>query len=130
MGFNPAHAVVTRANYNVEDIVSILKAMSERFGVNQKNPNVFQLFNSTKYNGSNLLFKDSTTALSEIPDKTYKGYLTEDYVKDAKALQSCDEPTERSTTTRPTEPATSKSNMAAPSATFSGVMALVALRRF
>lgn len=68
--------------------------MSELYGVKQTNSSNFQLFNSTKYgkNSSNLLFKDSSTELVEIQEgkRTYQGFLGDDYVKDADALQSCD----------------------------------------
>ena len=66
--------------------------MSDEYGVKQKDSSKFQLFNSTKYNSSNLLFKDSTTALVEIAKekRTYEGFLGTDYIEDAEALKSCD----------------------------------------
>ncbi|XP_068721818.1 melanotransferrin-like [Montipora capricornis] len=95
LGFNPAHAVVTRkGNADVDKIVTILTSMSENYGIKQTDPGKFQLFNSTKYSNSsgNLIFKDSATALVAIAKekRTYKGFLGDDYVKDAEALKSCD----------------------------------------
>lgn len=92
-GVNPAHAVVTRkGNTKIAAIITILTDMSEMYGVNQTNPSQFQLFNSTKYNGEDLLFKDSTTTLVAIATEkqTYQGYLGNDYVKDIEALTECD----------------------------------------
>ena len=79
-------------NPDIENIITILKAMSDEYGIKQDNSSKFQLFNSTKYNtSSNLLFKDSTTALVEIPkgERTYVGFLGTDYIEDAEALKSC-----------------------------------------
>ncbi|XP_068721820.1 melanotransferrin-like [Montipora capricornis] len=93
LGFNPALAVVTRkGNADVDKIVTILTSMSEKYGINQTDPGKFQLFNSTKYSSAHLIFRDSTTALVAIPkeNRTYQGYLREDYIKDAEALKSCD----------------------------------------
>lgn len=80
-------------NPDIEKIITILKNMSDEYGVKQGNWSKFQLFNSTKYNDSyNLLFKDSTTALVEIAKekRTYEGFLGTDYIEDAEALKSCD----------------------------------------
>lgn len=80
-------------NPDIEKIITILKNMSDEYGVKQDNWSKFQLFNSTKYNDSyNLLFKDSTTALVEIANekRTYEGFLGTDYIEDAEALKSCD----------------------------------------
>lgn len=66
--------------------------MSSMYGSNQTDWTKFQLFNSTKYSGANLLFKDSSTELVGISNdkRTYKGYLGDDYVKDIEALKTCD----------------------------------------
>ena len=101
LGFDPAHAVVTRKNNkDIDDIVTILTAMGRIYGPNQTDWTKFQLFNSTKYKGTNLMFKDSSTALVSIPkdNRTYQGYLGDDYVKDTEALKTC----KTSTTKRPT----------------------------
>ena len=93
LGSNPAHAVVTRKdNSDIDNIKKILTDMSDRYGVNQKNWNQFQLFNSSRYNGSNLIFKDSATALKGIPadQQSYMAYLGDNYGKNVEALTSCD----------------------------------------
>ena len=66
--------------------------MSDMYGANQTDASKFQLFNSTKYNNEDLLFKDSSTALVAIKEEkqTYQAYLGDDYIKDTEALKSCD----------------------------------------
>ena len=89
LGFNPGHAVVTRKdNPNIDNIIMILTAMDQMYGVNQTDWKNFQLFNSTKYVGGNLLFKDSTTELKAISSgkRSYKDFLGSDYVNDTEAL--------------------------------------------
>ena len=91
--------MVTREdNPNIEDIITILKKMSENYGSKATR---FQLFNSTRYSGSNLIFKDSATALTGIAKdkRTYVKFLGEDY-EDFAALRAC---SFRSTTAKPTE---------------------------
>lgn len=98
--------VTRKGNKDIDDIVNILTAMSTTYGPNQTNWRQFQLFNSTKYGGANLLFKDSCTKLEGIhkDQRTYQGFLGDDYVKDLRALKSCDE------TKKPTPTPTSVSN--------------------
>ena len=102
--------MVTReGNKDIDNIVTILTTMSSMYGPSQTNWTTFQLFNSTKYGGANLLFKDSTTELVSISKdrRTYQGFLSDDYVKDVQALKSCDDasstkqPTSVSTKTTP-----------------------------
>ena len=93
LGFNPGHAMVTRKNNpSINDIITILTAMSQMYGVNQTDWREFQLFNSTKYGSEerNLLFQDSTTELKAIPSvqRSYKEFLGNDYVKDTEALHT------------------------------------------
>ncbi|XP_068724056.1 melanotransferrin-like [Montipora capricornis] len=104
LGFIPAHAVVTRkGNADVDNIVKILQEMSEKYGNKQTNPGKFQLFNSKNYSSSsgNLIFKDSAIALVAIAkeNRTYEDFLGDDFVKNAKALNSCVPPTTTATTT-------------------------------
>ena len=62
------------------------------YGSSQTDWTKFQLFNSTKFGGDNLLFKDSSTGLVGISEdkRTYKGYLEDEYVSDIEALETCD----------------------------------------
>lgn len=132
-GVNPAYAVVTRkGNTKIAAIITILTDMSEMYGVNQTNPSQFQLFNSTKYNGEDLLFKDSTTTLVAIATEkqTYQVYLGNDYVKDIEALTECDfltttQPPTTSISTQP--PSTSISTNLVPYITLILLTALLAM---
>lgn len=107
--------------------------MSEMYGVNQTNPSQFQLFNSTKYNGEDLLFKDSTTTTLVAIAKekqTYQGYLGNDYVIDIEALTECDfltttQPPTTSISTQP--PSTSISTNLVPYITLILLKALLAM---
>lgn len=108
LGANPAHAVVTRGdNSDIGDIIKILTKMSETYGVKQTDWEKFQLFNSSQYRGSNLLFKDSTTALNAQPagKQSVMDYLGKSYGENVDSLTSCD--TTTSTTTPPSTPASS-----------------------
>ncbi|XP_078349990.1 serotransferrin-like isoform X2 [Oculina patagonica] len=92
LGYSPAHAVVTRrGNSNITNITEILTKMSDWYGDKQRDWKKFQLFNSTTFSGSDLIFDDSTTELEGIADdkQTYMGYLGDDFVKDLEALESC-----------------------------------------
>lgn len=101
LGANPAHAVVTKKdNPNITVIVQILTTMSEKYGENQTDWNKFQLFNSSKYGGSNLLFKDSTTSLkAQAADKQdFMDYLGKMYGENVDSLIQCN----NNSTTAPT----------------------------
>lgn len=108
LGANPAHAVVTRGdNSDIGDIIKILTNMSEMYGVKQTDWEKFQLFNSSQYRGSNLLFKDSTTALNAQPagKQSVMDYLGKSYGENVDSLTSCN--TTTFTTTPPPTPASS-----------------------
>ena len=97
----PSHAVmVKKGNTNNANYKRLLLDASNAYGINQTNPNTFQLFNSSKYSGSDLLFKDSTKKLVDVGDKnTYQKWLGDDYLKDLEALNAC--PTTPTTPTGP-----------------------------
>ena len=119
--------MVTReGNKDIDDIVTILTKMSSMYGPSQTDWTKFQLFNSTKYDGANLLFKDSTTKLVSIPKdkRTYQGFLTDDYVKDVEALKSCDD---MSSTKPPISVPTSVSTKTTPYAVIVLLVAMVAV---
>lgn len=68
--------------------------MSEKFGINQTNPQQFQMFNSTKYGGyKDQIFSDSTVKLVDVGGKdSYDKWLGLQYQSDLKALHYCDKP--------------------------------------
>lgn len=88
----PTNAVVTRkGNTDIANIIKILTKMSDWYGDKQTDWRKFQLFNSTAYGESDLIFSDSTSELKGIANdkQTYKGYLGENYVNIIGALESC-----------------------------------------
>ena len=63
--------------------------MSKHYGINQTDPKVFQMFNSSKYNEfKDQMFMDSTVRLVDVGDKdTYEKWLGKRYQEDLKALR-------------------------------------------
>ncbi|XP_012681770.2 transferrin-a [Clupea harengus] len=81
----PAHAVVTRPEMR-DDVVTILKKQQEKFGPSGSES--FKLFEST--DGKNLLFKDFTQCLQDIPSgQSYKDFLGPDYMTAMTSLRQC-----------------------------------------
>ena len=100
--------MVKKGNANNANYRKLLLHASKVAGITQNNPTQFQLFNSSKYKGKDLLFKDSTKQLVDVKDKnTYEKWLGTDYLEDLKALTAC--PTTPQPTTRLT--AGGKNNM-------------------
>ena len=96
--------MVKKGNANNANYKRLLLNASKVAEITQNNPTQFQLFSSSKYNGTDLLFKDSTKQLVDVKDKnTYEKWLGTDYLEDLKALIPCP------TTPRPT--AGGKNNM-------------------
>ena len=101
--------MVKKGNANNANYRQLLLYASKVARINQTDPTQFQLFNSSKYKGKDLLFKDSTKQLVDVKDKnTYEKWLGTDYLEDLKALRACPT-TPRSTTPSPT--AGGKNNM-------------------
>ena len=75
---------------HVANYQNLLIKASDMYGTNQTDSAKFQLFNSSKYGGKDLLFKDSTTKLVGVGgQKTYDLWLGDAYLKDLEALNSC-----------------------------------------
>ncbi|XP_026887023.1 serotransferrin-2-like isoform X1 [Electrophorus electricus] len=82
----PAHAIVTRPEMRTE-VVSVLKEQQAKFG-GSSNDFSFKMFQSE--DGRNLLFKDSTKCLQEVPPtKSFKEFLGESYVAIMDSLHEC-----------------------------------------
>ena len=103
--------------------------MSSVYGSSQTDWTKFQLFNSTKYGGGNLLFKDSSTELVGISKdkRTYKGYLGDEYVSDIKALETCDTSASTSASTKESTSPTSDSAKTTPYAVIVLFVALLVM---
>uniref|UniRef100_A0A667YE15 Serotransferrin n=1 Tax=Myripristis murdjan TaxID=586833 RepID=A0A667YE15_9TELE len=84
----PAHAVITRPELRNE-VVTILQDQQTRFG-NQGTDASFRMFQSDE--GKNLLFKDSTKCLQEVPSgTTYDQFLGPDYMTAMNTIRNCTE---------------------------------------
>ena len=95
-----------RANYS-----SILIKASDEYG--NDTGSVFKMFDSGKWTGKDLLFKDSTVKLIDVSTKTYKKFLGDSYLKDLEALNACPtKPTQtKPTQTKPPPTSGTKQNM-------------------
>ncbi|XP_061549609.1 serotransferrin-like isoform X2 [Phycodurus eques] len=86
----PAHAVVTRPETR-NKVVSILQEQQARFGTSGSDPG-FKMFKSDPE--KNLLFKDSTKCLQEVPSgSNYKIFLGPDYMDAMTSLRQCSDAT-------------------------------------
>uniref|UniRef100_A0A8C7ZT65 Serotransferrin n=1 Tax=Oryzias sinensis TaxID=183150 RepID=A0A8C7ZT65_9TELE len=82
----PAHAVVTRPESR-SDVVRVLQVQQTFFGASGSDPS-FKLFQSQ--NGNNLLFKDSTKCLQEVPAGTsFDQFLGSGYMEAMTSLRKC-----------------------------------------
>ncbi|XP_036412089.1 transferrin-a [Colossoma macropomum] len=85
----PAHAVVTRPKSRSE-VVTVLKEQQAKFGSDAPDA-PFKMFQSE--GGKNLLFKDSTKCLQEVPaTKGYMDFLGAAYVAVMDSLRQCSVP--------------------------------------
>ena len=103
----PSHAVMTKkGSSNRANYASILIKASNAYG--NDTGSGFRMFDSGKWNGKDLLFKDSTIKLIDVSKKTYEEFLGDSYLKDLEALNAC--PTTPTPTT-PTPTSGIKQNM-------------------
>ncbi|KAK3752059.1 hypothetical protein QZH41_009160, partial [Actinostola sp. cb2023] len=88
LGFSPSHTVVTRSGDNADYVKILLKAaVACQPNTTAANCSGFLIFDSNKYSGENLLFKDSTKSLHDVGDKnTYRKWLGDAYSKAMDAL--------------------------------------------
>ncbi|XP_054623570.1 serotransferrin-like [Dunckerocampus dactyliophorus] len=81
----PAHAVVTRPETR-NDVVRVLQDQQAKFGSGSTAN--FKMFQSES--GKNLLFKDSTKCLQEVPaGSNYEAFLGTDYMNAMNSLRQC-----------------------------------------
>uniref|UniRef100_A0A3B4XGH8 Serotransferrin n=1 Tax=Seriola lalandi dorsalis TaxID=1841481 RepID=A0A3B4XGH8_SERLL len=86
----PAHAVVTRPESRSE-VIRVLQDQQAKFGISGSDAS-FRIFHSE--GGKNLLFKDSTKCLQEIPSgSNYEQFLGVEYMNAMSSLRQCGETT-------------------------------------
>ncbi|XP_063080385.1 melanotransferrin isoform X6 [Cavia porcellus] len=77
----PARAVMVRPDTNTFTVYGLLDKAQELFG-DDNNKNGFQMFDSYKYRGQDLLFRDVTVQLVPVVEKTtYIAWLGPDYMR-------------------------------------------------
>ncbi|XP_006008475.1 serotransferrin-A [Latimeria chalumnae] len=85
----PAHAVVSRPE-SWKTVRDFLKKEQEKFGRDGLMVNEFNMFSSKDYNDKNLLFKDSTQCLLEVPQHTkIETFLGKEYHDSVAGLATC-----------------------------------------
>ena len=104
----PSHAVMTKAgNSNMAHYVRLLLNASELYS---NDSGSFALFDSSKYSGKDLLFKDSTEKLVNVSGQTYLEFLGEDYVAVIEGLDNCTITTTPASTTAATTTTNNNNN--------------------
>lgn len=83
----PSHAVMVHPTTPILTIFGLLDAGQKFFG-SPSDPSNFQMFNSSAYDGNDLLFKDSTVRIISTQGKnTYEDWLGKSYLEAIKKIE-------------------------------------------
>ncbi|XP_078062501.1 melanotransferrin [Mustelus asterias] len=83
----PSHAVMVHPSTSITAVFGLLDKGQVFFGQGD-NPNGFEMFNSSAYGGSDLLFKDSTERIISVGEKnTYEDWLGKNYLETVKSIE-------------------------------------------
>ncbi|XP_044148203.1 melanotransferrin-like [Bufo gargarizans] len=82
----PAHAVMVHPEMNIQTLFGLLDKAQEYYGRNKSS--VFQMFDSSKYNKKDLIFKDSTDKIVPVNEKkSYDQLLGRNYIDSIEGFQ-------------------------------------------
>ncbi|CAH2247842.1 melanotransferrin isoform X2 [Pelobates cultripes] len=82
----PAHAVMVHADTNIHAVFGLLDHAQEYYGSDSHLE--FKMFDSSKYNSKDLIFKDSTNKIVPVKDKkTAEKWLGTNYINSLEGLQ-------------------------------------------
>ncbi|KAG9493992.1 hypothetical protein GDO78_001711, partial [Eleutherodactylus coqui] len=74
----PAHAVVARSDVDESLIYKMLHEGQQKYNSPSSS---FKIFDSTAYNGTNLLFRDATREFRMISNQTYQSWLGDEFLQ-------------------------------------------------
>ncbi|XP_073531115.1 melanotransferrin [Phyllobates terribilis] len=82
----PAHAVMVHPQMNIHALFGLLDKAQDYYGSDSSS--VFKMFNSSKYNEKDLIFKDSTQKIVPVREKkTYEQWLGRNYIDSIEGSQ-------------------------------------------
>ncbi|NWR88048.1 TRFM protein, partial [Furnarius figulus] len=84
----PAQAIMVHPDINVFAVYGLLDKAQAYFG-NSSNGNGFKMFDSSAFQGKNLIFKDSAVEIVPVQEKrTYTEWLESEYVESLEGMQT------------------------------------------
>nr|XP_025953328.1 melanotransferrin [Dromaius novaehollandiae] len=88
LGRVPAQAVMVHPDINVFAIYGLLDNAQDFFG-NSSNENGFNMFDSSAFNGKDLVFKDSAVEIVPVKERrTYAEWLGSEYIESLEGMQT------------------------------------------
>ncbi|XP_035190799.1 melanotransferrin isoform X2 [Oxyura jamaicensis] len=84
----PAQAIMVHPDTNIFAVYGLLDKAQDYFG-NDSNGNGFKMFDSSTFQGKNLIFKDSAVEIVPVKERrTYKEWLESEYIESLEGMQT------------------------------------------